>query len=97
MDSNAFENDFMRKIKDFLPYISTFYISDKSRIGYGHVLPGDGVLKLEFLLERLKEYGYNRYISSKIYISKADLADVDKVKLILKKVKKYFTENYDEA
>jgi hypothetical protein len=30
-------------------------------------------------------------------MSKADLADVDKVKLILKKAKKYYTENYDEA
>jgi hypothetical protein len=56
MDSNSFENDFMRKIRDFLPYVSTFYVSDKNRIGEGHILPGEGVLKLGLLLEKLKEH-----------------------------------------
>lgn len=97
MDSGAFENDFMRRIKDFLPYISVFYLSDKSRIGEDHMLPGDGVLKLSFLLSKLKDYWYNRYLSTKLKISKSDLSDVEKVKLILKKTRKYYVENYDEA
>ncbi|MCX6823495.1 MAG: hypothetical protein NTX91_05940 [candidate division SR1 bacterium] len=97
MDSNSLENDFMRRIKDFLPYISVFYLSDKSRTGEDHVLPGDGTLKLDFLLKKIKEYGYNRYISTKLKLSKSDLSDVDKVKLILKKARKFYTENYTEA
>ncbi|MEI8092295.1 MAG: hypothetical protein WCG98_09280 [bacterium] len=56
MDSNAFENDFMRKIKDFLPYVAIFYMSDKSRIGEDHILPGDGVLKLDLLMGKLKDF-----------------------------------------
>jgi sugar phosphate isomerase/epimerase len=41
LDSDAFENDFLRKIKDFLPYLAVIYFSDKSKIGEGHILPGD--------------------------------------------------------
>lgn len=97
LDSDAFENDFLRKIKDFLPYLAVVYFSDKSKIWEGHVLPGDGVLKLPTFLKRLKEYWFNRYISTKIKISKSDLSDSDKVKIILKKSRKYFQENYEEA
>ncbi len=97
LDSDSFESDFLRKMKDFLPYLSVVYFSDKSRVWEGHILPGEGVLKLPMFLRKLKEYGYNRYISTKIQISKTDLADSDKVKLILKKTRNYLTENYDEA
>ena len=97
LDSDAFENDFLRKMKDFLPYLSVIYFSDKSRVGEWHILPGDGVLKLSTFLKKLKEYGYNRYISTKIKISKSDLSDSDKVKLILKKSRKYLQENYEEV
>ena len=96
MDTNSFENNFMRRLKDFLPYTAIFYLSDKSRSGDDHILLGDGTLKLPFLLEKLKEYGYNRYISTKLKISKSDLADVEKIKLILKRARKYYVENYDE-
>jgi len=60
-------------------------------------LPGDGVLKLESFLKKIKEYGFNRYISTKISIAKSDLADSDKVKIILKKSRKYLQENYEEV
>ena len=83
-------------MRDFLPYLSVVYFSDKSRVGEGHILPGDWVLKLPTFLRKLKEYGFNRYISTKIQISKADLADSDKVKLILKKSRNYLKENYEE-
>lgn len=33
LDAEVFENEFMRKMKDFLPYISTIYLSDKTRLG----------------------------------------------------------------
>ena len=97
LDSDSFESDFLRKMKDFLPYLAVVYFSDKSRVWEGHILPGDWVLKLSSFLKKLKEYGYNRYVSTKIQISKSDLADSDKVKLILKKARNYLQENYDEV
>ena len=97
LDSDSFESDFLRKIRDFLPYLSVIYFSDKSRIWEWHILPGDWVLKLSIFLKKLKEYWYNRYLSTRIKISKSDLADSDKVKIILKKSRKYLQENYDEA
>ena len=97
LDSDSFESDFLRKIKDFLPYLSVIYFSDKSRVWEWHILPGDWVLKLSIFLKKLKEYWYNRYLSTRIKISKSDLADSDKVKIILKKSRKYLQENYDEA
>ncbi|MEI6117837.1 MAG: hypothetical protein WCP92_00855 [bacterium] len=54
-------------------------------------------MKLSSFLKKLKEYGYNRYVSTKIQISKSDLADSDKVKIILKKARNYLQEHYDEA
>lgn len=97
LDSDSFETDFLRKMKDFLPYLAVIYFSDKSRVWEWHILPGDWVLKLSTFLKKLKEFGYNRYVSTKIKISKADLADSDKVKLILKKARNYLKENYDEV
>ncbi len=97
LDAEVFENEFMRKMKDFLPYISTIYLSDKTRLGQWHMLLGEWTLKLPSFLKKLKELGYHRYITTKITISKSDLADADKVKLILKKTKSYLTENYEEV
>lgn len=95
MDSNAFENDFMRKLKEFCPYIAVLYLSDKTRLWQWHVAPWEGTLKLPLFLKKLKQYWFRRYISTKINISKSDLSDKDKVELILKKTRKYFIENYE--
>jgi hypothetical protein len=54
-------------------------------------------MKLESFLKKLKEYGYNRYLTTKVSIKKSDLSDSDKVKLILKKARKYLQENYEEV
>lgn len=94
LDEDSFEDDFMRKLEDFTPYLSAIYLSDKTKEGKPHVLPGDGTLKLPTLLKKLKKNKYSRYFSLKINISKWDLADSDKLDLILKKATKYFEENY---
>jgi sugar phosphate isomerase/epimerase len=70
LDEDSFEDDFMRKLGDFVPYISTVYLSDKTKEGKMHVLPGDGTLKLPTLLKKLKKNKYARYFSLKIGISK---------------------------
>lgn len=97
MDTSEFEDNFMRKLREFLPYISTIYFSDKTRLGYWHTLPGEWILKLENFLKRLKEYNYRRHISIKLELSKSDLADAERVLMILKKARKYMQENFDEV
>ena len=94
-EADVLENDFMRKLSNFLPYISIIYVSDKNRLGEWHLMPGEGTLKLAVLLKKLKAGKYNRYLSTKVEIKKADLADVDKVMSILKKNRKFFAENFE--
>jgi hypothetical protein len=38
-EADVLENEFMKKLNSFLPYISIIYISDKNRSGNGHLLP----------------------------------------------------------
>jgi sugar phosphate isomerase/epimerase len=97
LDEDSFEDDFMRKIDDFVPYISSVYLADKNKSGKSFILPGEWVLKLPSLLKKLKKNKYWRYFSLKINIAKWDLADSEKLDLILKKAVKYFQENYTEA
>jgi len=48
----------LRKIEDFIPYISSVYLSDKNKQGKPHILPGDGTLKIPTLLKKLKKNKY---------------------------------------
>lgn len=96
LNEESFEDEFYRKIKDFIPYISTIYLSDKDKNGKSHVLPGEWVLKLPSFLKKLKKNKYKNNISIKINISKADLTDNEKTELILKKTVNYYKENYQD-
>jgi len=58
------------------------------------MLPGEWVLKLWSLLKKLKKMKYSRYFSLKIDISKADLADADKVAIMIKKARTYYKDYY---
>jgi hypothetical protein len=60
-------------------------------------LAGEGILKLEYILKKIKETGFGRYFSTKINIAKNDLADSDKLAAILKKARKFYEENYEEV
>lgn len=95
-DADVLENDFIRKLGNVLPYVAVLYFSDKNRIGDGHLLPGEWTLKLESLLKKIKQNGYGRYFSSKININKTDLADSDKLTIILKKIRNYYKENFED-
>jgi hypothetical protein len=33
LNPDSFENDFLRKMQDFLPYLAVIYLSDKTRVG----------------------------------------------------------------
>lgn len=96
LDEEALENDFMRKIDQFAPYISVLYFSDKTKLGEPHRLPGEGVLKLSKLLKKFKANGYNRYMSTKLEINKGNLSDSEKVVLMLEKARNYYKDNFEE-
>jgi hypothetical protein len=36
---DSFENEFVRKIDDYVPYISVIYLSDKTKDGKHHLIP----------------------------------------------------------
>lgn len=95
-DADVLENDFTRKLSSFLPYISVLYFSDKNRVGDGHLLPWEGTLKLESFLKKVKQIGFNRYFSSKVTINKTDLADYEKLAVILKKIRNYYKEKFED-
>lgn len=94
-DADTLETEIMRKLPNLIPYIAVLYFSDKNRLGDGHLLPGEGVLKLPALLKKIKDNGFTRYFSSKINISKNELADADKIKDILEKARKYYTDHFE--
>jgi hypothetical protein len=39
IDIENFEEDFIRKIEEYSPYISVLYFSDKDKKGHNHLLP----------------------------------------------------------
>ncbi len=96
LDEESFEDEFYRKMDDFLPYISTIYLSDKDKNGKSHLLPWEGVLKIPSFLKKLKKNHYKNNVSIKINISKVDLSDDEKTEIILKKTVNYYKEYYQD-
>ena len=96
LDETTLENDFMRKMPNFIPYISTVYLSDKSKTGTGHIPLGDGELKLPSLLKKFKQFEYAGFFSIKLCLSKSELADMDKIEIILKKCRIYYKEYFQD-
>lgn len=95
-DADVLENDFTRKLSSFLPYVSVLYFSDKNRVWDAHLLPWEWTLKLESFLKKIKQTWFNRYFSSKVTISKSDLADSERLETILKKIRKYYKEHFED-
>jgi len=55
VDIDSFEDEFTRKIYDYVPYISVIYLSDRTKDGKSHLLPWDWTLELESFLKELKK------------------------------------------
>ncbi len=90
------ETTFLRKLSNYIPYIGVVYISDKNKSGKWHAPLWDWVLKVPSVLKKFKQNEYYWYFSLKIIISKKDLADFEKVELILKKSRLYFKEYFED-
>lgn len=94
LDEDSLEDEFMRKLENFAPYMSMTYLSDKTKIGKSHQSLWDGILKIPALLKKMKNIWYKNHFSLKVDIDKKDLSDVDKVKLVLKRNVAFFKENF---
>jgi len=94
IDEDTFEDEFLRKIASFIPYISTVYLSDRSKTWKTHIMPWDWILKLPTFLKKMKMNKYARYFSVRFDMWKTDLVDGEKVQLLLKKTIDYFNEYY---
>ena len=86
---------FSNKLDDFAQYLSMVYLSDKSRKGDTHLVPGDGILQLPNFIRRLMKSGFSRPFSVKLNLNKDELADVDKVELLLNKTREFILKNAD--
>jgi sugar phosphate isomerase/epimerase len=94
LDEERFDIHLIKKLPSLLPYISVIYLSDKDKTGKGHLPLWEWNLKIPSFLKKLKQLEYDGPFSVKLNIVKKDLADIEKVKLYLKKCKTYYLENY---
>jgi len=96
ISEEVLEYQFMRKMSNFVPYLSVVYLSDVDKHGNLHLPLGEGQLKLEELLKRFKGTEYDSYFSVKLELEKKVLADMKKVEVLLKKCRLHFKENYED-
>lgn len=97
IDDLTLETEFLRKVPNFIPYLSVVYVSDKNKIGVWHLPLGDWELKLPIIFKKLKQYEYQWFFSVKLDLNKRELSDQSKVELILKKCKTYYNEYYRDV
>jgi len=94
IEEEKFDLHLIKKLPHLLPYISTIYLSDKDKTWKWHLPLWEWNMKIPSFLKKTKQLDYDGDFSVKIIIDKKDLVDIEKVKLILKKCKMYYIENY---
>jgi len=97
IDTDTFENEFALKIDDYAPYISVIYFSDKTKNWKWHLIPWEGNLDLTTFLKRLRKSWYKRPVSVKIDFKPAELANKERLKNQLKKVKSFYEKYFNEV
>lgn len=96
VDENILENQFVKRMANFIPYLVVTYLSDVARNGADHLPLGEGVIKLESILRKFKQQEYENFFSLKLHITGKDLADIEKVKLILQKSRNFYKEKFED-
>ena len=94
IEEEKFDLHLIKKLPNLIPYIPVIYLSDKDKTWRGHLPLWEGNMKVPTFLKKLKQLEFDGLFSIKIKIDKKDLVDIEKVKLMLKKCKTYFLENY---
>jgi sugar phosphate isomerase/epimerase len=97
IEEEVLEYQFIRKMANFIPYLSVVYLSDVDKRGKGHLPLGEGQIKLELLLKKFKQFEYAGFFSIKLDLPKKTLADIDKVEVLVKKCRVYFVDNFTNA
>ena len=97
LEEEEFEASLLRNINNFVPYISTIYLSDKTKYDQSHVMLGEGVLNIPSLMRKLSHARYEGYFSLKLAIDKKDLASMEKLDLILQRCIAYYKEHYKDS
>lgn len=95
MNVDDLETIFVNKLDDFAPYLALIYISDKSQSGQPHLLPWEWILKLPAFFKKVRKAGYIRPFSVKLSLSKEELADGDKIEMLLTRARE-FIQRYGE-
>ena len=90
IDSELLENEFTRKIDDYVPYISVIYLSDKTKNWKNRLALWDGTLDLQNFLKNLKKSWYTRPISIKLDLKPSELANKSAIKKQFKKIRSYY-------
>jgi sugar phosphate isomerase/epimerase len=94
VEEEVFELQLMKKLATIIPYIPIIYISDKDKTWKWHLPLGEWNMKIPTFFRKTRQLWFDGPFSVKLNISKKDLADIEKVKLLLKKCKVYYLENY---
>lgn len=87
----------LRKLENMVPYIPVLYISDRNTKGMTHLPLGEGVLPIHTLLRQLYKHQFGWMFSIKLHLAKKDLADSDKVSILLHKCMSYIAEYYQAS
>lgn len=94
LDETTIDSELLKKMWNYIPYIEVVYLADKTKLDKFHAPLWEWNLKLQSLLKKFKQNDYERYFSLKLDMSKKDLADIEKVEIVLTKCINYFHENY---
>ncbi len=97
VQEEVLENQFAKKMVNFIPYLSVVYLSDVDKHWNHHLPMWEWELKLALLLKKFKQLEYWTYFSVKLDLDKKLLSDIGKIEVILKKCKLYYKENYEEV
>ena len=90
LDIDSFENEFIRKIDDYAPYISVIYISDKTKNWKTHLPLWDWMIDLKTFFKKLKKSWYSRPMSIKLDFKPTELASKEKLRKQFKKIRTYY-------
>lgn len=97
VEETELEEQFMKKMANFIPYLSVVYLGDADHNGRKHLPLGDGVLKIPQLLKKFRQLEYTWFLSVKLDLTKQELADITKVKLILERCRQHVTDQYEQV
>ncbi len=94
LEEDSFDLILIKRLPALLPHINVVYLSDKDKTWKWHLPLWEWNLKIPSFLKKMKQLEYDNFFSIKLKVWKKDLADIEKIRLMLKKCKTYFIENY---